>query len=56
MYGVILTTSPIVSFEKEKKRSHDTAYLLILLTILAGTILFVTFFVNYMLRSIPIPH
>jgi hypothetical protein len=50
------TTSTIVPFEKEKKRSHDAAYLLILLTILGGTFLFVTFFVNYMLHGIPIPH
>lgn len=49
-------TYPIVPFEKKKKRSHDAAYLIILLTILLGTFLFVTFFVNYMLRGIPIPH
>lgn len=49
-------TSPIVPFEREKKRSHDAAYLLILLSILVGTFLFVAFFVNYMLRGIPIPH
>lgn len=43
-------------FEKAKKKSHDAAYLLILLTVLIGTFLFVAYFVNYMLRSIPIPH
>jgi len=47
--------SPIVSFEKKKKRNHDLAYLLILLAILLGTFLFVTVAVNTLLRSIPIP-
>lgn len=51
----MVTASQIVPFEKEKKRGHDAAYLLILLTILVGTFLFVTFFVNYILRGIPIP-
>lgn len=49
-------SSPIVPFVKEKKRSHDAAYLVVLLTILVGAFLFVAYFVNYMLRSIPIPH
>lgn len=48
--------SRIVPFQKKKKRSHDLAYLLILLTILFGTFLFVTVYVNYLLRGIPIPH
>ena len=49
-------TSQIVPFERGQKRSHDAAYLLVLLTILFGTFLFVAFFVNYMLRGIPIAH
>lgn len=48
--------SRIVPFQKKKKRSHDPAYLLILLTILFGTFLFVTVYVNYLLRGIPTPH
>lgn len=47
---------PIISFGKKKKRSHDLAYLIIMMTILFGTFLFVTFYVNYLLRGIPIPH
>jgi len=47
--------SPIVPFEKKKKRNHDVAYLLILLAILLGTFLFVTVAVNTLLRIIPIP-
>ena len=47
--------SPIVSFEKKKKRNHDMVYLLILLAILLGTFLFVTVAVNTLLRRIPIP-
>lgn len=49
-------TEPIVPFGRRKKRSHDLAYLLILLTILFGTFLFVTVYVNVLLRGIPIPH
>lgn len=49
-------SSPFVPFEKQKKRSHDAAYLIILLIVLFGTLLFVSYFVNYMLRGIPIPH
>ena len=47
---------PIIPFGKKKKRSHDLAYLLILLTILFGTFLFVTVYVNALLRGIPMPH
>jgi hypothetical protein len=47
--------SPIVPFEKKKKRNHDVAYLLILLAILLGTFLFLTVAVNALLRRIPIP-
>jgi hypothetical protein len=47
--------SPIVPFDKKKKRNHDAAYLLILLAILLGTFLFVIVAVNTLLRNIPIP-
>jgi hypothetical protein len=47
--------SPIVPFEKKKKRTHDVALLLILLAVLLGTFLFVTVAVNLVLRSLPIP-
>jgi hypothetical protein len=47
---------PIISFGKKKKRSHDLAYFIILLTILFGTFVFVSVYVNYLLRGIPIPH
>ena len=47
---------PIIPFEKKRKRNHDLAYLIILLTILFGTFLFVTVYVNALLRGIPIPH
>jgi len=47
--------SPIVLFEKKKKRNHDVVYLLILLAILLGTFLFVTVAVKTLLRSLPIP-
>jgi len=47
--------SPIISFQKKKKRSHDVAILLTLLAILLGTFLFVTVAVNLLSRSIPIP-
>jgi hypothetical protein len=45
---------PLLPFEK-KKRSHDVAYLLILLSFLLGTFLFVMVAVNTLLRNIPIP-
>jgi hypothetical protein len=45
-----------ISFGKRKKRSHDLAYFIILLTILFGTFIFVSVYVNYLLRGIPIPH
>ncbi len=48
--------SPIVPFRKKKKRNHDLAYLIILMTILLGTFIFVTVYVNYLLRGITIPH
>ena len=47
--------SPIIPFQKKKKRNHDVAILLILLAVLLGTFLFVTVAVNLLLRSIPIP-
>jgi hypothetical protein len=46
---------PLVPLEKKKKRSHDVAYLLILLSVLLGTFLFVMVAVNTLLRNIPIP-
>lgn len=49
-------SSPIAPFLKKKKRSHDLTYLIILLAFLFGTFLFVTVYVNYLLRGIPIPH
>ncbi len=42
-------------FEKKKKRSHDVAYLIIILTMLIGTFLFVAVAVILLLRSLPIP-
>jgi len=48
--------APIILFGKKKKRSHDVAYLIILLTILFGAFVIVTVYVNYLLRGIPVPH
>ena len=45
----------MVPFEKKKKRSHDVAYLIIILAMLIGAFLFVTVAVNLLLRSLPIP-
>ena len=47
--------SPIIPFQRKRKRNHDVAILLILLAVLLGTFLFVTVAVNLLLRSIPIP-
>ena len=47
--------SPIIPFQKKKKRTHDVTILLILLAVLLGTFLFVSVAVNLLLRSIPIP-
>ena len=47
---------PIIFFGKKKKRNRDMAYLIILLSILFGAFIFVTVYVNYLLRGIPIPH
>jgi len=47
--------SPVIPFEKRKRRSHDVAIFLILMAVLLGTFLFVTVAVNLLLRSIPIP-
>ncbi len=38
----------------KKKRSHDLAYLLVILALLFGTFLFATFVVNNMLRNLGI--
>ena len=46
--------SPIRSFEKKKKRNHDIAYLTVLLALSLGIFLFVTFYVNSLLRTLPI--
>ena len=47
---------PIIPFGRKKKRSHDLAYLIILMTMLLGAFLFVTVYVNALLHGIPIPH
>jgi hypothetical protein len=46
--------NPIVSFEKKRKRNHDIAYLTVLLALSLGILLFVTFYVNSLLRTLPI--
>jgi len=46
--------NPIRSFEKKKKRNHDIAYLAVLLALSLGIFLFVTFYVNSLLRTFPI--
>ena len=51
-----MIAAPIIPFGKKKKRSHDLAYLIMLLTLLFGTLIFVTIYVNALLRGIPIPH
>jgi len=48
-------SAPIRSFEKKRKRSHDIVYLTVLLALCLGIFLFVTFYVNSLLRSLPIP-
>jgi len=48
-------SNPIRSFEKKKKRNHDIAYLTVLLALSLGIFLFVTFYVNSLLRTLPIP-
>jgi len=48
-------SSPIIPFERRKKRNHDAAYLIILLTILVGAFVFIMATVNFLLRSIPVP-
>ena len=47
--------TPMRSFEKKKKRSHDIAYLTVLLALSLGIFLFVAFYVNSLLRTLPIP-
>jgi len=47
--------SPLISFQRKKKRNHDVAILLVLLAVLLGTFLFVTVAVNLLLRGFPIP-
>jgi len=47
--------NPIRSFEKKKKRNHDIAYLTVLLALSLGIFLFVTFYVNSLLRTFTIP-
>jgi len=47
-------STPIRSFEKKRKRNHDIAYLTILLALSLGIFLFVTFYVNSLLRTLPI--
>jgi len=46
--------NPIRSFEKKRKRNHDIAYLTVLLALSLGIFLFVTFYVNSLLRTFPI--
>ena len=46
--------NPIRSFEKKKKRNHDIAYVSVLLALSLGIFLFVTFYVNSLLRTLPI--
>ena len=46
--------NPLVSFEKKRKRNHDIAYLTVLLALSLGIFLFVTFYVNSLLRTLPI--
>jgi len=46
--------NPIRSFAKKKKRNHDIAYLTVLLALSLGIFLFVTFYVNSLLRTLPI--
>jgi len=45
----------IISFERKKKRNHDIAYLTVLLALSLGIFLFATFYVNSLLRTLPIP-
>ena len=45
----------IIPFEKKRKRNHDIAYLTVLLALSLGIFLFVTFYVNSLLRTLPIP-
>jgi len=47
--------TPIKSFEKKRKRNHDLAYFTVLLALCLGIFLFVTFYVNSLLRTFPIP-
>ena len=47
--------NPIRSFEKKRKRNHDIAYLTVLLALCLGIFLFVAFYVNSLLRTLPIP-
>ena len=47
--------SPFGKFERKKRKSHDAAYLIVLLAILFGVFFFVMVTVNFFLRSIPIP-
>ena len=46
--------NPIRSFEKKKKRNHDIAYLTVLLALSLGIFLFIMFYVNSLLRTLPI--
>jgi hypothetical protein len=48
-------STPIKSFEKKRKRNHDIAYFTVLLALCLGIFLFVTFYVNSLLRTLPIP-
>ncbi|MBO0888582.1 hypothetical protein J2P12_05720 [Candidatus Bathyarchaeota archaeon] len=48
-------SSPLIPFEKNKKRNHDVAALMILLGLFFGAFIFVMLTVNYLLRSIPLP-
>ncbi len=47
--------NPIRSFERKRKRSHDIAYFTVLLALCLGIFLFVAFYVNSLLRTLPIP-
>ena len=46
--------NPIRSFEKKRKRNHDIAYLTVLLALSLGIFLFVAFYIDSLLRTLPI--
>jgi len=47
-------STPTISFGKKRKRNHDLAYFTVLLALCLGIFLFVSFYVNSLLRTLPI--